>query len=127
LYYTKGSGSNGVDTVYFVDTTGTACPSGSGLPIPGASLPTASDLTYNTNDPALGLTAKNSTDASDYPFGLWFANPYTLYVADEGAGDNHPPVGPEPRHALHPWPATPPGTIPAPAVPGFRGRRRARR
>ena len=26
LYYTKGSGSNGVDTVYFVDTTGKACP-----------------------------------------------------------------------------------------------------
>src|SRR6202030_679089 len=26
LYYTKGSGGNGVNTVYFVDTTGTACP-----------------------------------------------------------------------------------------------------
>ena len=26
LYVTKGSGSNGVNTVYFVDTTGTACP-----------------------------------------------------------------------------------------------------
>jgi len=109
LYYTKGSGSNGVNTVYFVDTTGTACPSGSGLPVAGASLPTSSDLTYNTSDPALGLTAKNpgltpenmcilkgfpttlaksATDASDYPFGLWFANPYTLYVADEGSGDN---------------------------------------
>jgi len=32
--------------------------------------------------------AKAATDASDYPFGLWFANPTTLYVADEGAGDN---------------------------------------
>jgi hypothetical protein len=32
--------------------------------------------------------AKNATDASDYPFGLGFANPTTLYVADEGAGDN---------------------------------------
>ena len=28
LYYTKGSGGNGVDTVYFVDTTGKACPNG---------------------------------------------------------------------------------------------------
>ena len=27
LYVTKGSGGNGVNTVYFVDTTGTACPS----------------------------------------------------------------------------------------------------
>ena len=32
--------------------------------------------------------AKSATDASDYPFGIWFANPTTLYVADEGAGDN---------------------------------------
>ncbi|MBO0868267.1 MAG: hypothetical protein J2P15_06845, partial [Micromonosporaceae bacterium] len=28
LYYAKGSGSNGIDTVYFIDTTGTACPQG---------------------------------------------------------------------------------------------------
>ena len=109
LYYTKGSGSNGVNTVYFVDTTGTACPSGSGLPTAKATLPTSSDLTYSTDDSALGLTAKNpgltpenmcvlkgfptaaaknATDASEYPFGLWFANPDTLYVADEGAGDD---------------------------------------
>ena len=26
VYYTKGSGSNGINTVYFVDTSGTACP-----------------------------------------------------------------------------------------------------
>ena len=109
VYYTKGSGSNGVDTVYFVDTTGTACPDGTGLPVPGAPLPTSSDFTYSTSDPALGLTAKNpgltptnmcilqgfptaiakdATDASDYPFGMWFANADTLYIADEGAGDN---------------------------------------
>jgi hypothetical protein len=109
LYYAKGSGSNGVDTVYFVDTTGAACPSGTGLPEAGAALPTTSDISFSTNDAALGLTAKNpglapenmcvlkgfpaapaknSTDASDYPFGLWFANPHTLYIADEGAGDN---------------------------------------
>jgi hypothetical protein len=31
--------------------------------------------------------AKNATDSSLYPFGLWFANPDTLYVADEGSGD----------------------------------------
>ena len=29
--------------------------------------------------------AKNSTA---FPFGMWFANPDTLYVADEGSGDN---------------------------------------
>ena len=32
VYFTKGSGGNGVNTVYFIDTTGTACPSGVGVP-----------------------------------------------------------------------------------------------
>ena len=101
LYYTKGSGSNGVDTVYFLDTTGTACPKGVGVPAPGATLPTTG-LNYTLSTLQSGglpsnmcilagfptAIAKNATDASDYPFGLWFANPTTLYVADEGAGDN---------------------------------------
>ena len=98
LYYTKGSGSNGVDTVYFLDTTGTACPDGVGVPVPGAKLPTAGiESTLTSTGLASNMCilkgfptalAKNATDASDYPFGLWFANPTTLYVADEGAGDN---------------------------------------
>jgi hypothetical protein len=101
LYYTKGSGGNGVDTVYFVDTTGKACPSGVGLPAAGAQLPTTS-IPYDPNTVATtGLTsnmcilrgfntalAKSATDASSYPFGIWFANSHTLYVADEGSGDN---------------------------------------
>jgi hypothetical protein len=98
VYYTKGSGGNGVNTVYFIDTTGTACPHGVGLPVPGAPLP-ASPIAYN---PAVlqteGVTPYNmcilqgfptalkSTTA--FPFGLWFAGPDTLYVADEGNGDN---------------------------------------
>ncbi len=97
LYYTKGSGSNGVNTVYFLDTTGKACPSGAGVPAANAPLPTTSIASTLTS---AGLAsnmcvlkgfptalAKSATDASDYPFGLWFANPTTLYVADEGAGD----------------------------------------
>jgi hypothetical protein len=114
IYMTKGSGSNGVDTVYFLDTTGTACPGtpgGVGIPSGGATLPSASTWvspTFTTSNAALGLTsknpglsptntcilngfptdlAKNATDSSLYPFGIWFANPDTLYVADEGAGD----------------------------------------
>jgi hypothetical protein len=101
LYYTKGSGGNGVDTVYFLDTTGKACPDGVGLPEPGATLPTSA-LSYDEATLQSGglpsnmcvlkgfptALAKNATDASDYPFGIWFANPDTLYVADEGAGDN---------------------------------------
>jgi hypothetical protein len=98
LYYTKGSGSNGVNTIYFLDTTGTACPNGTGLPVPGAPLPTT-DIASTLTSTGLASNmcvlkgfpttlAKSATDASDYPFGLWFANPTTLYVADEGAGDN---------------------------------------
>src|SRR5712672_3600044 len=42
IYLTKGSGSNGVNTVYFIDTTGNACPSGGvGLSQNGATLPIA--------------------------------------------------------------------------------------
>jgi hypothetical protein len=32
------------------------------------------------------VLAKTSTDS--FPFGIWFANPDTLYVADEGNGTN---------------------------------------
>jgi hypothetical protein len=98
LYYTKGSGSNGVNTVYFVDTTGKACPSGVGLPEPGAPLPT-SPIAYNPADlQADGVFPYNMCilagfptalkSATSFPFGLWFANATTLYVADEGNGDN---------------------------------------
>jgi hypothetical protein len=98
VYYTKGSGSNGIDTVYFVDTTGTACPNGVGLPQPGAALPT-SPLAYNPATlQSSGLpsnmcvlkgfnTTLAKTSTSSFPFGLWFASPTTLYVADEGNGD----------------------------------------
>jgi len=43
LYYTKESGGNGVNSVYFVDTTGTVCTdtNGVGLPVSGATLPTS--------------------------------------------------------------------------------------
>ena len=98
VYYTKGSGGNGVNTVYFVDTTGHACPAGVGVPQPGAALPT-SPLAY---DPALvqskGLYPYNMCilqgfptalkSATSFPFGIWFANADTLYVADEGNGTN---------------------------------------
>ncbi|WP_206952093.1 hypothetical protein [Trinickia acidisoli] len=98
LYFTKGSGSNGVNTVYFLDTTGTACPNGVGVPSAKVALP-AAPLAY---DPATlqtsGLpsnlcvlagfpsTPNKSATTLSYPFGLWFADANTLYVADEGDG-----------------------------------------
>jgi hypothetical protein len=99
VYYTKGSGGNGVNTVYFIDTTGKACPTtGVGIPQPGATLP-AAPIIYN---PAVlqteGVTPYNmcilngfntvlaSTTTNVFPFGVWFANANTMYVADEGDG-----------------------------------------
>lgn len=100
LYYTKGSGGNGVNTLYFVDPTLTVCNdnNGIGLPPAGATLPTA-PMTY---DPTLlqtkGLDPNNMCilngfptalkSKTSFPFGVWFANATTVYVADEGDGDN---------------------------------------
>ncbi|HKE23895.1 MAG TPA: hypothetical protein VKB88_16125 [Bryobacteraceae bacterium] len=100
LYTTKGSGGNGVNTVYFVDSTSTVCTdtTGIGLPVAGATLPTA-PLAYNP-DPAViqadGLVPNNMCilngfptalkSKTSFPFGIWFANSTTLYVADEGNG-----------------------------------------
>jgi hypothetical protein len=92
-YNTKGSGSNGSNTVYFINTSGTACPTTDvggnnvpeGLPMPGAQLPQPGQsypmcILKGFNDSAA------STDTTHFPFGLWFANKDTLYVADEGSG-----------------------------------------
>jgi hypothetical protein len=97
IYYTKGSGSNGVNTVYFLDTTGKACPTGVGLPASNAKLPTW-PLAYNPEELASeGLKPYNMCilkgfptalkSKSAFPFGIWFANANTLYVADEGNGE----------------------------------------
>ena len=100
IYLTKGSGGNGVNTVYFVDPTETICndSNGVGLPPANATLPTA-PLAY---DPTVvqtkGLDPNNMCilkgfptalkSKTSFPFGVWFANATTLYVADEGNGDN---------------------------------------
>ncbi len=99
VYFTKGSGGNGVNTVYFVDTTGKACPSGGvGVPVAGAKLP-ANPLAYDASTVAAnglpsnvcvlaGFPATPNKTATKlaYPFGVWFADANTLYVADEGDG-----------------------------------------
>ena len=98
LYYSKGSGSNGVNTVYFLDTTGTACPNGIGLPVAGAKLPTT-PLAYTASTlQSKGLpsnmcilkgfptTLAKTANPAAFPFGIWFANATTLYIADEGDG-----------------------------------------
>jgi hypothetical protein len=75
LYFTKGSGSNGIDTVYTVSN-------------PGGKLPTAATASQATISILPGLPTDSAKSGPDYtPFGLFFANPTTLYVADEGTGD----------------------------------------
>jgi hypothetical protein len=92
VYLTKGSGSNGTNSVYFIDTTGTACstPDGVGLPVPGASLPTLAGAPYRmcVLKGLNNLSAKGKSAPNIFPFGIWFANADTLYVADEGSGNN---------------------------------------
>jgi hypothetical protein len=75
LFFTKGSGSNGIDTVYTVSN-------------PGGELPTAA----TASDAKISILPGFPTDSAKTgpnftPFGLFFANPTTLYVADEGTGD----------------------------------------
>jgi hypothetical protein len=69
LYVTKGSGGNGVNTVYQVGTAG--------------QLPTAATASSTAITPLAGFPTSGT---ATHPFGLWFANATTLFVADEGDG-----------------------------------------
>ncbi len=70
LYVSKGSGSNGIDSVYQVGTSG--------------SLPAAGTASISVL-PGLNTSLAKTAD-TPHPFGIWFANSTTLYVADEGSG-----------------------------------------
>jgi len=72
LYFTKGSGSNGMDTVYTVGT-----------------LPTVADAAAQTISvvPGFPTDSAKATGGNFTPFALFFANPTTLYVSDEGSGN----------------------------------------
>jgi hypothetical protein len=106
VYTTKGSGGNGINTVYFIDTTGfdangkpLACPNGVGLPGATATLPTTPIFFDATQLPTKGVVPFNmcvlkcfptnlAKTATAFPFGVWFADAQTLYVTDEGDGTN---------------------------------------
>jgi len=82
LYVSKGSGSKGVDSVYQV----------------GAGSPTATNnvLATGTGNPITilpglpGSTQGASLTGTFTPFGIWFANKTTMYVADEGLAAPNP-------------------------------------
>jgi hypothetical protein len=72
LYFTKGSGSNGIDTVYTVDT----------LP----TLANAASTPINIV-PGFPTDSAKATGGDFTPFAVFFANATTMYVTDEGTGN----------------------------------------
>jgi hypothetical protein len=82
LYVTKGSGGNGINTVYQVGNAGT-------LPAGGTAALAALPITILPGFPhtlASGVSSTGAATPVAYPFGIWFANEKTLYVCDEGDG-----------------------------------------
>ncbi len=74
LYFTKGSGSNGIDTVYTVSP---------GLPtLQGAAGAAVSVV------PGFPTDIAKTTGGNYTPFAVFFANATTMYVTDEGAGNS---------------------------------------
>jgi hypothetical protein len=74
LYVTKGSGGNGINTVYQVGSQGTL-PTG-----------TAAQLATVPISILPGFPNTAASTSTSFPFGIWFANATTLYVCDEGDG-----------------------------------------
>ena len=72
LYFTKGSGSNGMQTVYTV-----------------GSLPTVANAAASTISvvPGFPTDSAKATGGDFTPFAVFFANATTMYVTDEGTGD----------------------------------------
>jgi hypothetical protein len=72
LYFTKGSGSNGIQTVYTVPT-----------------LPTVANAAATTISivPGFPTDSAKATGGTFTPFAVYFANATTMYVTDEGLGN----------------------------------------
>ena len=78
LFVSKGSGGNGVNTIYQVGPGG----------IPTTDNATSLTFTippgFSQTSAATGKDAGGASQTVFYPFGMWFADANTLYVADEG-------------------------------------------
>jgi len=82
MFVTKGSGGNGINTVYQVGQSGV---------LPGGSTAqlVAEPITILPGFPtslASGVDQKGNPAPVSFPFGIWFADANTLYVCDEGDG-----------------------------------------
>jgi hypothetical protein len=80
LFVSKGSGSNGVDSVYQVGATGAL---GAGGTIGNAAITVLPG--FNTLSEKVAESTTHPA-ATPHPFGMWFADSSTLFVADEGDG-----------------------------------------
>jgi hypothetical protein len=80
LYTTKGSGSNGVNSVYQVGAAGALANGGIVSNAAITILPGFNTLSEKVAEASATLTA------TPHPFGLWFADASTLFVADDGDG-----------------------------------------
>lgn len=89
LYVSKGSGSNGMNTVYLVGNEGS---------LPVAANASSAPIAVLPGFPA--TLAKNADAA--HPFGLFFADSKTLYVADEGDGTAANAAA-DPKAGLQKW------------------------
>jgi hypothetical protein len=99
LYVTKGSGGNGIDTVFQVGAPGI---------LPTLMTASSTQVAILPGFP-MGLATNISTDPSSpnfattdlHPFGIWFAN--ATYVADEGDGVNTTANALNPNAGLQKW------------------------
>ena len=84
LFVTKGSGSNGVNSVYQVGATGALA---NGNTLGGATGTSAINILpgFNMLSEKVAETPATLT-ATPHPFGIWFGDANTLFVADEGDG-----------------------------------------
>jgi hypothetical protein len=81
LYVSKGSGGNGINTVYQAGTPGT---------LPTGDAATLAQVPLNILP---GFPNTEASTNTNFPFGMFFANANTLYVCDEGDGSLvSPPV-----------------------------------
>ena len=82
LYFTKGSGSNGEQSVYTITSQD---------PLPTVAQAGAATIAVVPGFPtdAAKATLADGTSGGDYtPFAVFFANSTTMYVSDEGTGNS---------------------------------------
>ncbi len=82
LFVTKGSGGNGINTVYQVGQSG-ILPSGTAAQLGNVPITVLPGFPTSL---ASGVDQNGNPAPVSFPFGIWFADATTLYVCDEGDG-----------------------------------------